>query len=171
MGGYQVAYVGFWSGKNGLVRRYLLHFDLSSIPAGATVLAATFEHQVLVHQPPGWGLMMTVAEVPYGNWLDTTANWAKYFCESNGSGSLLWDAPGGDFIPDDSATWYNLNAGHKEVDVTALVQRIINVDGQANLIMFMDGDTSANSDAYVKVATSEAQGGYETPHLDVSWIP
>ncbi len=171
MGGYEVAYAGFWSGKNGLIRRYLLHFDVSSIPAGATVLSATFEHQVLVHQPPAQSLPMFAGQVTRTGWLDTTANWAKYFCNTNGSGALSWTAAGGDFTQQDSVSWSTQGAGHKEVGVTSLVQRIVNSGGQLSMIVRMLDDSSATQDRYVKIATKEAQGSYEKPHLDVTWRP
>jgi len=50
-----------------------------------------------------------------------------------------------------------------------LVQRIVNSGGNLDMILRMTQEFSATQDRYVKIATKEAQGGYETPHLDISW--
>jgi len=77
---------------------------------------------------------------------------------------------GVDFTQQDSVSWNTVNAGHKEVGVTSLVQRIVNNGGHLRMIVIMTEEASATQDRYVKIATKESQS-YEAPHLDITWTP
>jgi hypothetical protein len=156
--------------KGMLSFRFLMHFDLSAIPSAATVDSATFMHEVLVHNPPGQALPMTFAELTNSDWQESTANWPKYFCNPDRSGPLYWNTPGGDFTLQDSASWSTVDAGHKEVDVTSLVQRVVDTNGQLHAIMFLDGDTSETEELSIYIASSESVD-FEKPSLVVQWHP
>jgi hypothetical protein len=174
-GAYEVAYAGFWEGKNGLARRYLVQFDLLSlgIPNGAAVASAKFKFEVLVHQPPGTPIPLTIAELSLATpvlWDDTAGWWRSYCNYLDGSGSVFWNNPGGDYTLQDSVVWNTVDVGQKEVDITVLVQRAVNGNDKLNLIMFMQGDTSATAGKFVKLATKESTTNQQ-PKLEVNWYP
>jgi hypothetical protein len=101
--------------ERGLVRRGLLEFDLSSIPAGATVNSATltlFVDQVTVVNPGpvsvelhrslgDWGEGTSNAGVNSGMGVPATTNDATWI--HTRFNTAFWTTAGGDFAPDVSA--------------------------------------------------------------------
>lgn len=94
-------------------RRALVRFDLSSIPAGAQITAATMNltlkrlqngtTQVSLHKmTESWGEGTSICDSPCGHGVDSTPNdatWLHRFYPNT-----LWSTPGGSFEPIASAT-------------------------------------------------------------------
>jgi glucose/arabinose dehydrogenase len=100
--------------NNGSVRRSLISFNLSPIPAGATVASSTLTlkmdrtlapaydlslHKVLAN----WGEGTSNADGPEGAGINASATDATWLKPVFGQ-SALWDLPGGDFAETKSAT-------------------------------------------------------------------
>jgi len=165
---------------NGWVeRRGLLHFDVSAIPAGATIVSA--EVQVLVTKVPpaaplglGFGLHRCLAD-----WGESTsfatggdgaptapgdATWLHTFAPD-----VTWTTPGGDFESEAAGTTIMNGLGSYTFvgdGLTADVQRW--VDGEGNHGWVMVGDVSTPRTVR-QFASREAATPAHRPTLVVEW--
>lgn len=73
--------------------RCLLHFDLSSIPTGATIVQATMKLYITVKQGAG-GHPMWIRRITDASWVESEFTW------DNKNSTTAWASPGGDFTTD-----------------------------------------------------------------------
>ena len=163
---------------NGGVRRGLLAFDLSSIPAGATVLSATLtltmsktiagETPVALHAlTAAWGEGTSDALGEEGAGATATpgdATWLHTFFDTD-----LWANPGGDFDPAPSAVTPVDGPGVYEWASPALVADVAGwlANPSGNFGWALLGDESANSTA--KRFDSRENDAANRPRLTVTY--
>jgi hypothetical protein len=134
---------------NGADRRGLLRFDLSSIPANATVTSATL---YLYEGSNKTGQITYIYRVT-SSWNEATANW------------VTWSVPGGDF---DSSTAYftylpNQSNCMLTMGITSLVQAWVN--GNYNNYGMMFYSTGPNH--IISYTSKEDGNSNEWPKLDI----
>lgn len=172
---------GIYAGKVGLNgsntrRRGLLAFDLSSIPAGATVDAATLALE-MANSPNGTARLVTLHRV--------TADWGQAGSVGGGSGGLAqpgdatwqlrffdtdpWATPGGDFVGAASASQSVGQIGPYEWTGAGLV---------ADLQFWLDSPASnfgwlvmGNEDSASTVKKFYSSEGFIPPRLSVNYTP
>jgi hypothetical protein len=170
---------GIFSGRNrgGTIRRGLVYFDLSAIPAGSIITGATL--QLSFQQGQG-----TAA----ANIHRSLANWGEGTSSGSGQGApattgdatwlfsffntTSWTTPGGDFVPVASATGGTPNGGFVQWSSAGLLS---DVQGWysgtlSNFGWFILGDESGNQTAD-RWGSREVAGGAEfAPTLIVNYV-
>ena len=123
------ARIGRTTGKGTLLFRYLLHFDISTIPANSTLQFAFLTFNVtswlISGGPP---ITLEVRRITQPGWEEDGASWNYYDCDPDPQKALAWCRPGGDFSGDpsdipqypDGVTYGVFDLGVQWVDVTWL---------------------------------------------------
>jgi hypothetical protein len=172
-GSSTIAKFGRVGAKPNSMHRYLLHFDLSRIPANATVTAATlglFVEQT--QQPSGVSWNVEVDRLTQPFWVETDAKWPTYDCDATAANTRLWCAAGGDFTTADKATWTAsaTTTGSQTIDVLALVKTAVSsTGGQLHVLLRATGDDTNDIERWAQVCTCECQTAANGPYLDVTW--
>jgi len=102
----------------GSERRTLIQFNLSSIPAGSTIVSATLQLNEILTQI---GQVISVTRLTQ-SWTEANVTWRRH--DSGGGG--FWGIQGGDFDPTVWATFTPNITGIRNLDVTSLVQAWVN---------------------------------------------
>ncbi|MGI9289136.1 MAG: DNRLRE domain-containing protein [Pseudomonadales bacterium] len=119
--------------------RTLLQFDLSALPASATVQTATLE---LYLQNFG-STDMVKAHRLVRDWTEDGATWDDY------DGTNSWNTPGGDYDPEVAGSFLANGTGPKSMGITAAAQAWVS-GSQPNygLILLSDPSPSGNENKY-----------------------
>jgi hypothetical protein len=137
-------------------QRALLNFDLSSIPAGATINSATLTMEATNIDGP---LNIDVYEV-LENWSEANATWDERDTATS------WTTAGGEFNATAEATLNTSSTGQHTWDITALVQDWIDGTRVNNGILVGSPDTGTNV-----TATYDSSEGSVSPLLQIDYTP
>lgn len=164
--------------RNGAIRRGLVRFDLSSIPAGSTIQAVT----VSFNRERGgggnntfqlnrslllWGEGTSAASGQQGG--GTTAGLGDATWTSTGIGSVVWSAVGGDFAASSGSAVLSGN----QLDFSSSAGLISDVSGwvndsTSNFGWVLTGDETATSSA-AAFSTRESATAANQPTLSVTF--
>lgn len=176
------------AGRTGLgqIRRSLLAFDLSEIPAGSTVLDAKLSLSVtqvapgvapkslsLTRLTSAWGESGSNATSPGQGAAAQTgdATWTHAFYQT-----VPWAAPGGDFAGSPSASQAVIGIGTMTFTSTAFPSLLVDIQGwidapTSNFGWIVRGNEGVNSTG-IQVASSEFTGGPAfRPTLSLTVVP
>ena len=150
------------------IQRVLMEFDVSSIPNGATITAASLQLYYsgnLASNPAG--LSASVYKLTSTNWTETGANWNSY----NGSGS--WTSTGGDYAtisPTRGSATFPASYGWMLWNVREIVQNaVLNVvEKKVELLLRFDNESPA-IDYLPTFISRETVGSPLVPKLVVSY--
>ncbi|MBL0869373.1 MAG: DNRLRE domain-containing protein [Phycisphaerales bacterium] len=170
---------GIFSGRNrgGTIRRGLVYFDLSVIPAGATITGATL--QLSISQ--GQGTATASFHRALSNWGEGTSSGSGQGAAATpGDATWLfsffnttpWATPGGDFVPTPSATGGTANGIFVQWSSAGLLSDVQGWYSGAlsNFGWFIIGDESGNQTAD-RWGSREIGGGPEfAPTLFVNYV-
>ncbi|HEY7168824.1 MAG TPA: DUF4347 domain-containing protein, partial [Candidatus Binatia bacterium] len=145
------------------LQRALLEFDLSGIPANATINSAVLKMQ---STQIGGALNINVYEV-LQSWSEgtasgtaDTANWDQR------SAGVNWTTAGGTFDPTPVATLNTSSLGQHTWDITSLVQAWVNGTKTNNGIMVASPDGGGN-----RTVTYDSREGTTKPVLVIDYTP
>ncbi len=151
-------------GDIGHIQHGLVQFDLSSIPAGATITSAKMK--LYVYGANGTPLDISIHRVT-APWDEVTANW------NNRQTGTAWSIVGGDYRSLAESTIKNIGttAGWQSWDITALAQEW-NLESVPNYGLLLRGNKESSYDNYSRTFYSS---DYTTkpsfrPVLEVSYM-
>ena len=141
-------------------RRALIHFDLSSIPSGATIESATLHLRILAVNADRTHNVHRVT----ASWTEAGATW------NSRDGTNAWGAAGGDYestVTAGTSTGITVDVW-VEWDVKSDVQAF--VSGTSNYgWLIKDATESADPYKYVKYYSKEETGTDKDPYLEVTY--
>ncbi|NIV45881.1 MAG: DUF4347 domain-containing protein, partial [Gammaproteobacteria bacterium] len=135
-------------------QRALLKFDLSFIPAGATINSATLTMEATSIDG---ALNIDIYEI-LENWSETTATW------NDRDTGTSWTDAGGTYNPTAEATLNTNSTGQHTWDISALVQAWVDGTSANNGILIGSPDTGTNV-----TATYESREGSVGPILTIDY--
>lgn len=170
-GSETTAEIGLVGAKPSKVNRYLVHFDLSSIPHGSTIGAAEFKLWVEDYTSPASTYRVEVDRLTQPRWQETQVNWSTYDCDANPALALQWCQPGGDFTLVDQSFADVSEASMGQwltIPIPALVQRAVSEHGgHLHLLLRAEGDDEITVNRSIRVRTQN--NATSKPTLTVTW--
>ncbi len=146
----------------GDIRRYLVKFDLSYIPAGSQVVSAYLE----IYSDDHANNPAITPYVVYEAWDELNATWNQR------QSGVSWIEPGGDFSPSSSGGTVTMTVEgitNKWAINKAVVQDWINNPQDNFGLVFRGNETLSYWDAYIRTADYAAASS--RPKLTVFYIP
>lgn len=155
-----------WASGTTLIRRGLIRFDLSAIPAGSAISAAalTFNHA----DPTGdaTGKALELHRITQPAWTELGSTWNTY------DGTNNWASAGGDFVAlagaTEAAPAAGGGAGTVEYDVKTLAQDALDErSGLLDLLIRLDNESG--SDYSCVLRSSDYTTALERPLLAITY--
>ncbi|MHC4992674.1 MAG: DUF4347 domain-containing protein, partial [Planctomycetota bacterium] len=134
------------------LQRTLLQFDLSSIPAAATIQSATLKLESTAID----GLLNIDVHQMLESWVEGSATW------NESSSGTNWSTPGGAFDPTALDSITTDSTGQHRWDLTALVQDWVNGAEQNHGVLVGSHDTGGN-----RTVTYDSREGAVPPILEI----
>jgi hypothetical protein len=158
----------FYAIKSGDTKyRGLLHFDVSDLPAGATINSATLDLNILVADTAATAA--EVRRVTQASWVEAEATWNSY---STGNS---WTSAGGDYTATGEVAWNHATAtGSKTISgLGALVQDALDSrSGQLHIILMSDAAEADTGNTHQnRFRSGEGTTESERPLLTVNYSP
>jgi len=141
--------------ESGDLQRALVQFDVSSIPAGATIQSATIK----LEATDVGGLLSVDAYQILENWTEGSATWNESSSGNN------WSVSGGAFNATALDSILTDTAGQHRFDITSLAQAWVNSTQQNHGVMIASPDGGGNR----TITYDSGDTGGSAPVLEIIW--